>query len=486
MAAVATKPVDRELRKAQEQIIRWRKGGPALFAVEALGMPAKYDPVRRTGVLKWWWEASEKLVRRKRLSIRSGHGVTKSAFLSITILWFTSCFFPTKIPCTAPTAHQLSDVLWAELAKWHRLLRDRFPDLAEQFEQTQDEYRMRAAPKESFAVARTARADKPEALQGFHSENLMILADEASGIPDVIFEVGQGALSSEGSYAILAANPTRKSGFFYETHHRLRSRWETMVVNAEDIRDETSGQIVTQQMIDDIAHQYGADSNIYKVRVLGEFASEADDVVIPLDLCETAKIREVEAYGDVVWGVDVARFGRDRTTLVKRRSNASIAKHLAWQGQDLMQTAGRIYAEWLETKPEDRPKSIFVDVIGIGAGLADRLMELGLPIVPVNVAEEASVDDKYLRLRDELWFKARKWLERKDCKLFDDEVLIAELTLPRYGFTSTGKLKVESKDELKKRYPQSPDVADAFCLTFSQTAEHRGRQAYEPEWYADV
>ncbi len=337
MAAVATKPVDRELRKAQEQIVRWRKGGPALFAVEALGMPPKYDPLTKRGVVDWWWEASEKLVRKRRLSVRSGHGVGKSAFQSISILWFASCYFPCKIPCTAPTAHQ-----------------------------------------------------------------------------------------------------------------------------------------------------YGAESNVYKVRVQGEFASEADDVVIPLDLCETAKIREVEAYGDVVWGVDVARFGRDRTTLVKRRQNATIAKHLAWQGQDLMQTAGRICAEWLDTKPEDRPKSIFVDVIGIGAGLADRLMELGLPVVPVNVAEEASVDEKYLRLRDELWFKARKWLERKDCKLFDDEVLIAELTLPRYGFTSTGKLKVESKDELKKRYPQSPDVADAFCLTFSQTAEHRGRQSYEPEWYADV
>jgi phage terminase large subunit len=176
-----------------------------------------------------------------------------------------------------------------------------------------------------------------------------------------------------------------------------------------------------------------------------------------------------------MWGIDVARFGRDRTTLIKRCTNATLEKHKAWQGQDLMQTSGRIYAEWLETPPELRPEIVFVDVIGIGAGVADRLMELGLPVSGVNVAEEASVDDKYMRLRDELWFKARKWLEQKNCKLVDDEVLIAELTLPRYSFTSTGKLKVESKDELKKRYPQSPDVADAFCLTFSQSAEHKGR-----------
>jgi phage terminase large subunit len=477
--ALPARKQDQELRAAQERILRWRRGGPALFAVEALGMPEKWDPETKTGVISWWKEASEKLVRKQRLSVRSGHGVGKSSFLAIAILWFSSCYFPCKIPCTAPTAHQLSDVLWAELSKWHRVLKERMPELANQFEQTQDEYRMKEAPKESFAVARTARADKPEALQGFHSDNLLIVADEASGIPDVIFEVGQGTLSTDGAFAILAANPTRKNGFFYETHHRLRERWETMVVNGEN------SELVTQQFVDDIAHQYGAESNVYRVRVLGEFANEDDDVVIPLDLCENAKIREVEAFGKRVWGIDVARFGRDRTTLVKRCMNATLEKHKAWQGQDLMQTSGRIYAEWLDTPPELRPDIVFVDVIGIGAGVADRLLELGLPVSGVNVAEEASVSEKYLRLRDELWFKARRWLEQKNCKLCDDEVLIAELTLPKYKVTSTGKLQVESKDELKKRYPQSPDVADAFCLTFSQAAEHKGRQSYEPTHFAD-
>lgn len=470
---------DQELRAAQERILRWRREGPARFAVDALGMPEKYDPETKTGVIKWWWDASAKLVKKRRLSIRSGHGVGKSAFLAITIIWFQVCYFPCKVPATAPTAHQLSDVLWAEIAKWHRVLKDRMPELAAAFEQTQDEFRMKEAPKESFAVARTARADKPEALQGFHSENLLIVADEASGIPDVIFEVGQGTLSTDGAFAVLAANPTRKNGFFYDTHHRLRDRWETMVVNGEN------SELVSKQFVDDIAHQYGADSNVYRVRVLGEFASEDDDVVIPLDLAESAKVREVEAFGDVLWGVDVARFGRDRTTLVKRRSNAVLEKHKAWGGLDLMQTSGRIYAEWLDTAPDMRPKMIFVDVIGLGAGVADRLQELGLPVCGVNVAEEASVDDKYMRMRDELWFKGRKWLENKACKLVDDDVLIAELTLPRYSFTSAGKLKVESKDELKKRYPQSPDVAEAFLMTFGQSAEHRGRQIYEPQAFMD-
>ena len=303
--------------------------------------------------------------------------------------------------------------------------------------------------------------------------------DEASGVPDVVFEAGRGSLAAPNAYVILASNPTRRSGYFFDTQHKLRALWEIIVVNGEECPTQS------QQFRDEIAFQYGKDSNYYRVRVQGEFPTADDDVVIPLDLCESAKVRQVEVYGDTLWGVDVARFGRDRTVLVKRRTNATIALHKSWSGQDTMQTAGRIYAEWLETPPAERPLGVYVDVIGIGAGVVDRLQELGVPVTGVNVAEEASVSELYLRLRDELWFKARKWLEKKDVRLFADETLIAELTLPKYSITSTGKLKVEGKDELKKRYPNSPDAADAFCMTFMQAAEHRGKQSYEPETYAD-
>jgi phage terminase large subunit len=477
----SAKRIDKRLESAQARIQHWRDGGPVIFAQEALGMPPHYNKDTNKGCIDWWYEASEKLVKHGRLSIRSGHGVGKSSFLAITTIWFQSCYFPCRIPCTAPTAHQLGDVLWAEIAKWLRVLGETMPELAEQFEWTSDKFRLKdpKAGKESFAVARTARADKPEAFAGFHSENMLIIADEASGIPDVIFEVGQGALSGENTFVILTSNPTRRSGYFYDSHHKNRPQWSCMAINGEDC------ELVSQQFIDDMAYQYGKDSNVYRVRVQGEFPNSEDDVVIPLDLCEEAKVRDVEPFGDTVWGIDVARFGGDRTVLVERCENATLKKHEAWNGTDLMQTAGRIYAKWLDTAPTDRPKMIFVDVIGIGAGVADRLMELGLPITPVNVAESASIDNTYNRLRDELWFKARKWLEKKNCKLFDDDTLIAELTLPKYAFTSNGKIKVESKDELKKRYPRSPDCADALCMTFCHTAENRGRDSYEPAYFAD-
>lgn len=468
-----------EFDSARERILRWRAGGPALFAVEALGLPAKWDPVAKEGVLDWQWEASALLVQRRRLSIRSGHGVGKSAFMAWTILWFHSCFFPCKGGCTAPTATQMSDVLWAELSLWHRRLKERIPELGEKFNWKADQFEMVEAPQESFSVARTARPEKPEALQGLHSKYVLILVDEASGVAESIFEAGRGALSSEDSYVVFASNPTRLEGLFYETHHKLRSLWGTLQVNGEQC------PLQSQQFRDELAHQYGKDSNVYRVRVQGEFPLEESDTVIPMHLCEAACVRDVQPFGPTVWGVDVARFGGDRTVLVKRRTNATIEPHQSWGGMDTMQSAGKVYAEWNKTLPEDRPTTIFVDVIGVGAGVLDRLLELDLPAVGVNVAESAAIEDTYSRLRDELWFRARKWLEKKSCKLVKDDVLMAELSMPKYAFTSTGKIKVESKDELKKRYPRSPDVGDAFVLTFGDFADYRGKSSYEPPHFED-
>lgn len=470
----------REEQEADARIMRWRNGGPALFAVEALGLPEKWDEKEQEGVLPWQWEASRLLVHgKRRLSIRSGHRVGKSAFLSWTILWFLTCFYPTKVGCTAPTATQMSDVLWAELSLWHRRLSDRSPELGSQFEWTTDEFRLAERPKESFAVARTARQEKPEALQGLHAANSLIIADEASGVPQAVFEAGRGSLAARGAFVILTSNPTRTSGFFYETHHKLRPLWDCLEINGEDVPTQS------QQFRDEIVYEYGKDSNYYRVRVQGEFPLSEDDVVIPLELCDAARQRDVKPFGDTIWGVDVARFGSDRTVLIKRCTNATLEKHKSWTGMDTMQTAGRINVEWADTLPENRPKQIFVDVIGIGAGVVDRLQELNLPVMGVNVAEMASIDDRYMRLRDELWFGARRWLEKKSCKLVEDEKLIAELSLPKYTFTSGGKIKVESKDDLKKRYPRSPDIADALVLTFAQTAEHRGQSAYEPQHFSD-
>jgi len=132
-----------------------------------------------------------------------------------------------------------------------------------------------------------------------------------------------------------------------------------------------------------------------------------------------------------------------------------------------MQLTGLIVEEWRLTHEHDRPSEILVDVIGLGAGVVDRLSELGLPVRGVNVGETAAISDRFMRLRDELWFRARDWLAEGSAKLADDDALIAELTAPKYKIESSGKVKVEAKDEMKKRGLRSPDLADAFCLTFA-------------------
>ena len=413
---------------------------------------------------RWQIEALQAIRDHDRVSIRSGHGVGKTAFLSWTILWWLLTHYPVKAACTANTASQLSDVLWPEIAKWARNLPKFFQD---RLDIKSDKVELKGGG-DSFAVARTSRKEQPEALQGFHSPNMLFIVDEASGVPDIIFEVGQGAMSTKGAKTVMVGNPTRSSGYFYDSFNRNADRWKNFKVSCVDA-DKT----VNPDFVEDMKRQYGEDSNIYRVRVLGEFPEADDDVVIPLHLVESAKARDVEPILSApVWGLDVARFGDDRTALCKRRANAVLEPIRTWRNKDLMEICGIILTEYESTPYQDRPTEILVDSIGLGAGVVDRLseMDFGPNIRGINVSESPSLGGKYNKLRDELWFKTKEWLENRDVKLPDDPTLTSELTAPRYKFLSNGKLKVESKDEMKRRGVKSPDVADSLVLTFASTA----------------
>lgn len=406
-------------------------------------------------------EALYKVCHGGRVSIRSGHGVGKSTLDAWAVIWFLSTHYPAKVPCTAPTAHQLEDVLWPEIAHWHQKMPDAWRKL---YEQKADKFELKGDPKNSFAVARTGNKSNPEALQGFHSENLLFVLDEASGIDDVVFEVASGALSTPHARVLMTANPTRVSGYFYESHNRMADQFHCMHVPCQ------ASTRVSDEYASEMAAQYGLDSNIYRVRVLGEFPRSEDDVAIPYELVESAVGRDVSPINGAprIWGVDVARFGGDRSTLVKRFGNRMDEAPKVWRQKDTMQLAGLVHEEWDTTPKRVRPDQINVDVIGIGAGVVDRLKELGLPVYGVNVAESPSHKDRYMRLRDQLWFDAREWFDGRDVHLVDDQPLIGELTSLKYEITSAGKLKIESKDDAKKRGIPSPDIADAFVMTFAQ------------------
>jgi hypothetical protein len=404
----------------------------------------------------WQKAALEAVGKHDRVAIKSGHGIGKTAFLSWVVLWYLTTHYPCKIPFTANSQDQLRDVNWAELSVWIK----RLPEfIRNEIDLTTERIALKSDPGGSFCAARTASKERPEAMQGFHSPHLLFIVEEASGIDDIVFEVAQGALSTPGAKIVMVGNPTRPNGFFFRAFTSQRDRWFTMTISSEEV-PQARGHI------EDIISQYGRDSNAYRVRVLGEFPKVDDDSVISLDLLEKAMGRKVEIRSvRPVWGIDVARYGSDATALAKRKGNILLEPVKFWRAKSLMQTVGLIVREY--EADHDKPSDILVDVIGIGAGVVDRLRELELPVRGINVAESAANDEQYMRLRDELWWKARSWLEALDCNIPDDRKLIAELTSVHYEVLSSGKIKVESKDDLKARGLQSPDLADAFCLTFA-------------------
>lgn len=407
----------------------------------------------------WQIDALKLISEGNRVAIRSGHGAGKTTLIVWLLLWFLLTRFPCKIPVAANSEKQLRDTIWPEISIWieklPKLLRDEI--IVEK-----ERVYLKSAPEQAFAVARTASKDNPEALQGFHAENILFLIEEASGLADIVFEVAMGALSTPNAKIIMVGNPTRLSGFFYNAFHKNRSRWKTMRVNSEDVPRATGH-------IEDIIQIYGKDSNAYRIRVLGDFPTTEDEQVIPLEWIEASLKRKVEPSSlyRVVWGLDVARFGDDRSALAKRRGNVVLEPIKSWRKCDTMQTCGKVMEEWKNTPEDDRPSEILVDVIGIGAGVSDRLMELGLPARGINVGERPAASDRFSRLRDELWFKMRDWFGALNCKMPDDRELIEELSTPQYTFTSAGKIVVERKDEMKSRIGKSPDLADSLILTLA-------------------
>jgi phage FluMu gp28-like protein len=280
-----------------------------------------------------------------------------------------------------------------------------------------------------------------------------------------VFEAAAGSMSGHKAVTLLLGNPVRSSGFFFDTHNRLKDDWVTMKVSCAD------SPRVSDAYMDEMKSRYGEESNAYRIRVLGDFPRSDDDTVIPMELLEAAVSRDVamSLVAKIVWGLDVARFGSDRSALCKRQGNV-VTEIKTWKNLDLMQLTGAVMAEYQALPPDQRPHEIMVDSIGLGAGVVDRLRELKLPAVGINVAESPALGSTYRNLKAELWHKAKAWLEQRDCRMPKDEALIAELAAVRYSFTSNGKIQIEGKDELKKRGMSSPDRADAFCLTFASDA----------------
>jgi phage terminase large subunit len=445
-AAPATKPSPNPFHTL---LASWA-ADPVAFVYQGLGMTPD----------DWQIDVLLALGRgERRISVRSGHGVGKSTLLAWCQLWFIITKYPSKTVCTAPTSGQLFDALWSEL----RAMINRLPEgVKDLLEVTSDRCVLKAAPAEAFISARTASKEKPEALAGVHSENVLLIADEASGIPEEIFQSAAGSMSGANATTIFTGNPTRLEGLFYRSHHELAEKWLTFRVSCLDC------DRVDQDFVDDIAHRYGEESNQYRIRVLGEFPEAEDEKLIPANLIEEAVQRDIRPVAGMprLWGVDPARFGSDRTAVIERHGPVLTGVH-SLKNLDTMQIVGWVAHRYENTAYDERPEEICVDVIGLGAGVVDRLGELGLPVTSVNVAESSAYDPNAMRMRDELWLRARDWFQTRQCKIPDNRELIVDLMAPGFEYNSQGKIKVESKDAMRKRKVRSPDLADAFCLTFA-------------------
>jgi hypothetical protein len=453
---------DQTTKNLVQLLAKWREA-PLAFVEEAFVDPPTPE--------EWHKEVLRILPAEDRIAIRSGNGVGKTFLLAIIILWFMLTHYPCKIPCTAPSASQLMSALWPEIGKWYRRLH---PALHRMLRLTSDRLELVSSASTSFAEARTSRRDQPEALQGFHEDNLLFIVDEASGVPDIIFEVGEGSLSTPGAKVIMTGNPTRLSGYFYDAFHPKPGDppwWNLRVSGYDSTR-------VDRQWIERMKAQYGENSPQFAYRVEGNFPPTDELAYIPNAWVEAAIARRstIELFpGPVVWGVDVGWQG-DRSAVAKRMGSHLLEPVTWWAGMDPMQTVGKVVQMYDATPRHMQPKEILVDVIGMGAGVYTRLKEQGLPATAVNVSERATDTSQYATQRQELWGKVWHWFQQPDCTMPDDPETVTEFANLQGKIQSSGRVYPESKSDLKKRGLRSCDLIDSIMLTFgASTRWERGQ-----------
>jgi hypothetical protein len=427
-----------------------------------------------------WQEQVLSSVRdHRRTAVRSGHGVGKTRLAAAAIHWFMATRSYPRIRCTANTEKQIMSVLWSELATVNRAALNK--DL---FEYSRTSFRLKDAPETHFAEAIAWSENNSEAFAGIHAKNVLYIFDEASAIADIIWEVSQGAMTSPGARWLCLGNPTRNTGKFHECFGKNKaelndsdsSRWNAFTISCFDSQRTNPAN---SPYIGEIEREYGKDSDPYRVRVLGLPPQLEEQQFIGIELFESALYRTVRSYDHEprILGVDVARFGDDSSALVDRRGRVmKLLKKI--RGQDTMQIVGQVIHALDEAKREGEEYDyVCVDVIGIGAGVYDRLKEQGYHnVLAVNVGEKPRIE-KAKNLRAELWQRYKDWLkEGHVTEEFRDDTIG-----PQYSFDSNGRLVIERKEDMKKRGLASPDIADAACLTFYPTNPIKASQKIRPK-----
>ncbi len=422
---------------------------PVEFTVDMLG--ATPDPLQA--------EIMNSVAKNPRTTARSGHGVGKSALQAWLILWFLCTRPNPKIPCTAPTKHQLYDILWAEVAKWLRLSK-----LKSEVVWTQEKLYLAGRAENWFALPRTA--GKPDALQGFHAEHILYIIDEASGVADSIFQPVLGALSTPDAKLLMCGNPTRLSGFFFDSHNSRRSMYRSFKISCAD------SPRVSPEYISLIKELYGEDSDVFRVRVAGEFPKAMPDSFIPLCWAErNVGAAEAGAPGTVDIGVDVARFGDDESVICTVINGEYAQPMEVYPMNDTMQLAGYVMRAVARAAKTGARVRVKIDCDGLGVGVYDRLYEQRPPCELFEChfgGRGGRVDDndpmEMANSTGLMWGQVRQALKENRLKLPADDKLIEQLSNRKYRLCSDGRIVLERKEEMKRRGVPSPDRADALAL----------------------
>ncbi|WP_436664223.1 DEAD/DEAH box helicase family protein [Alicyclobacillus acidoterrestris] len=415
----------------------------------------------------WQVDVLNDLAHHPRVAVRSGQGVGKTAIEAVAVLWFICCRPNSRVVCTAPTRQQLQDVLWAEVKK--RIDKSKVKPLL-----VYTDTRLYVKGRKSTWYATMKTATSPDNMQGYHEEYMLFIADEGSGIKDNIMEAILGTLSGAENKLFMCGNPTRNSGTFFDAFHRDRESYKTHKVSSVD------SPRTNKETIDMLKRKYGEGSNVYRVRVLGEFPEREPDVFIPLEWIERAVMTDIARYenGDWVYegplhiGADIAYMGDDETVLYVR-IGGHVFEPVVLHKSDTTQTAAQIIKlarQYMERYGKTKV-SIKVDMGAMGPGVFDQVVRgcEGLSgqwsIVPVYFG--GAGNSEYHDTASVMWGVARDMLEANELHLPNDERTIGQLSTRKFSVTvPKGLIRIEPKLEYKKRHPEegSPDRADSLIL----------------------
>lgn len=446
---------------------RWFRS-PLLFVRECLGVEVVDD---------WQVEGLNAVRDCKRTCVKAAKGCGKSTLEAWVIWWFLATRPHPKILATSITGDNLRDGLWAELSKWQQ----RSEYLTRFFTWSAERIVYNEFPETWFCSARqwSKTADpgqQSNTLAGIHADYTLVIADEAGGIPDSVVAAAEGALSTGKENKILiCGNPTHLEGPLWRACTSERALWHVIEVTGDPHDPRRSKRIDRQWCLDQIA-KYGIDNPWVLVNVFGRFPPASSDALIGIEVATNASTRTLALAEYLsepkVIGVDCARFGDDRTVFFPRQGRAAY-QYSEFRGIDTMETVGQLTLAVQAWKPD----AVFIDVGGVGGGVVDRMRQLGFDVFAVDFGSKSSLG-RYHNKRAECWGLMAEWYERASTPRSNQ--LISEVTAPKYKFSQTNRIVLESKADMKARGLVSPDLADALALTFAAPVAPKGLEWVSP------